>query len=94
MWSSSSSIPRCVPCLLGLEEGSLRVLATADTLPQLDVLEPHGMEALDRAEQVLGLAEGPHPGELERDPYRLYAPLVRPSLPYSASSLTSDPGST
>jgi hypothetical protein len=67
------------------------VSAAADCLPQFNVLESYGMEAFNRAEQVLGLAEGSHPGELERDSYRQHASLVRlvVHVPSSFQSLTS-----
>lgn len=50
-------------------ELTLLASSIAHRLPQPHLLEPHGMEALDRAVQVLRLAEGSYPGELERDSY-------------------------
>lgn len=60
----------CRTLKLTLSDLCLSLLPSADHVPEPDVLEPHGLDAQRRAVKVFGLAEGPNPGESQRDSYR------------------------
>lgn len=72
-------------CANGLIPG-IQKKKTAIGVSKHDLLKQDSVEASYRAKQVQRLAEGPHPGKLQRDSDRKHASIVRA---FSFSSETS-----